>query len=145
MRSPSSRNSDSVAGRARRRIGGVERERQPAPAAIFLEMRGIKLTLVEQIQLAVAIVGIEAAARHEFVDELVALIVARIDGHAPVARQRGRGAFRLAASERGALFRRPLRIVRIDFERPAIERRSVRVLRHVELCRCEPELVEHTA
>ncbi len=120
-------------GRARRRVRGVQRQSDPFAASVFIEARGVERAFAQKIAVGEAIAGIVAAARNEFVDELIDLIVTGIDGDASIARQRRVGAFGLASAKRGALARRPGGIVRIDLDNPAIKRRAVWIYGRIEL------------
>ena len=119
----------------RRAIGGLDRELDPAALAIFEELRGVEIAFVEQIHVGGAIVWVEAPARHELVEMFAALVVARINRHAPIAPDGGVGAFVLLAAKRCALFRRGTRIMRIDLDDPTVERGPVWIFADAELRR----------
>ena len=107
-------------------------ERQPLPAAVGIEACDVERAVIEQVAIRLAPPRITWVARHELVEVLELVVVARVDGDATVARQCAGGAFVRKAAERGALANRGARVVRIDLDDPSEAKRLPRFAPHVE-------------
>ena len=110
--------------------GRLGRQREPLAAAVLGKARHRKRARLQQVG-TVAALDI-AAFRDEAVDELAALIVAHVNDDMPVRGNDDLGVLMLEAAERGALFRRRVRVERVDLDDIARAVRLVRVLRDVE-------------
>ena len=110
-----------------RRLG---RQGQPFAGAVGGELRHVERAVVEQGR-GVAALGV-GSVRDVAIQELAALVVAHVDHHAVVGRQRHRRVLVLEAAERGALHRGALGIRRVDLDDVAEAVGLVRLRRHVE-------------